>query len=132
VRADRPIVIETARYDAIALWPSNAAFVNTMTRPEETGIHVHAWVGAELRIDDTFSPVILDGEVIDENALRALAVQRSLAFGAPIVALACGACGSQLVSPAGSWIEPTTTHTCACGAVTKTRRKVFANPLADK
>jgi predicted RNA-binding Zn-ribbon protein involved in translation (DUF1610 family) len=132
-RVDRPLDLDTSDYTAVALWPSNTAFINTMTRPEESGIHVHAWVGARLDLDDTYAPVVLDGELIDEEVLRALVVQRSLAAGAPVVALACSSCGNQLLSPADGWVEPTTTHICAsCSATTKTRRKSFVNPLAEK
>jgi predicted RNA-binding Zn-ribbon protein involved in translation (DUF1610 family) len=134
VGVDRELALDRTKYSAIALWPSNSAILSTMTRPEETGIHVHAWdlTGRQV-IDETHSPVTLDGERIDEELLRALAVQRSLAHNTPIRAMPCSACGSDLLSPATGWIEPTTEHHCAgCGAVTKTRRRVFLNPLADK
>jgi hypothetical protein len=133
-RVDRPLELDSARYSAITFWPSNTAIVSTMTRPEEMGVHVHAWgPPGDLVIDETHSPVTLDGLPIDDDALRHLAVQRALADGAPIFSLPCVACGSSLTSPTTGWIEPVTHHTCgACGTVNTTRRRAFLNPLAEK
>jgi predicted RNA-binding Zn-ribbon protein involved in translation (DUF1610 family) len=131
---DRPLDLDRSHFRAIMIWPSNSAILSTMRRAEEVGIHVHAWdATGQLVLDETFSPVSLDGVAIEQDQLRALAVQRALAHGAPILAVPCNHCGASLVSPRDGWIEATTTHTCsACGDVSKTRRKVFLNPLADK
>lgn len=133
-RANRPLNLQSQDYSAVGLWPSNSAIVSTMTRPEEEGIHVHAWNGDdELVIDETYSPVTLDNVLIDEGHLRLLAIQRALAHGAPVVSKACAQCGEQLISSTKSWLEPVTTHICPeCGAVNKTRRKSFLNPLAER
>ncbi|HVF06390.1 MAG TPA: hypothetical protein VNA20_16225 [Frankiaceae bacterium] len=136
VRSSRTLDLVLDRYTAVELWPSNAAIVSTMTRPEEIGIHVHAWEGdtnREPTIDETYGTVSVSGVVIDEDALRILAVQRALADGKPIVSMACDHCTAPLTSPTAGWMEPTTTHTCAaCGGTTRTKRKVFINPLAEK
>lgn len=138
VRVDRPLEISSADYSGIAMWPSNRAVASTMTRPEDEGIHVHGWsTDGELEVDDTFAPVTLDGEVVDERALRLLAVQRELTRQEdkppPIVSLACVACGHSILSPTEGWVEASTRHTCdACGAENRTRRKSFLNPLTDK
>ncbi len=134
LRVTRPLDIDRLDFAGIAVWPSNAAIVSTMTRPEDLGIHVHAWSATgECVIDDTFSPVTIDGVPIDEDALRALCVQLSLAHGAPIISLNCHNCGQGLTSPHDGWIEPRTSHTCrSCGAVMRTPRRVFLNPLAEK
>lgn len=80
-----------------------------------------------------YSPVTLDGEEINETALRWLAVHRSLADGAPLISAACTACGHSILSPTDEWIEPKTRHVCdACGAENRTPRKTFLNPLAAK
>lgn len=132
--ANRPLDLDREAYGAIAIWPSNAAIVSTTLRPEEVGVHVHAWdrSGRQV-IDETYSPVSLDGEVLDEQALRVLAVQRALVHDEPIVKLPCGRCGTSLITSRDTWLEPSTSHACqACGAVTRTRRKVFVNPLAEK
>lgn len=133
VRAGRPLRLLSREYAAIALWPSNAALISTMSRPEESGVHVHAWDqhGRQV-LDDTYSPVHLDGDLIDEEALGWLSVQLSLAHRAPILTVACSGCGKSLISPRVGWVEPTTNHSCACGASTKTRQRVFLNPLATK
>lgn len=131
-QVDRPLKLVSDDYSGIAMWPSNPAIISTMTRPEDRGVHVHAWSNdGELVIDETHSPVTLDGEELDEYALRLLAVQRELADGAPIVRLPCEECDHPILSPTTGWMQPSTTHTCdACGAENRTRRKTFLNPLA--
>jgi hypothetical protein len=131
--AERPLAIVTSAYARIALWPSNAAIVSTMSRSEESGIHVHAWnADDEMVIDETHSPVVIDGQTIDEVQLRRLAVQRALAHGAPVISKDCNECGMSLCSPTEGWIEPVTVHSCSeCGKETRTRRRCFLNPLAD-
>jgi predicted RNA-binding Zn-ribbon protein involved in translation (DUF1610 family) len=133
-KVDRPLYLERSAYASIALWPSNTAIVTNSPRPEEVGIHVHAWDNEGRRVlDETHSPVYLDGQLIDEPTLRALAVQRALAHATPILNRACTSCGAALLSPATGWIEPGTSHACqACGAANRTRRRVFLNPLAEK
>lgn len=139
-RIDRPLEIVSSDYIGVAIWPSNRAIVTTMSRPEDKGLHVHAWSDADTReIDETYSPVILDGEVLDERLVRILAVQRFLAdhpasntHKIPVISLACIECGHS-ISPEPGNFEPLTTHTCdACGAENRTRRRSFLNPLADK
>lgn len=132
VRAQRALQLRTSDHQAIALWPTNAAIVSTMSRPEEEGIHVHAWdADGNQVIDETYSPVEIDGHPIDETQLRLLSVQRALAHGAPIVALNCTACQQPLTTPTDTWLEPTTTHSCgSCGQINRTRRRSFLNPLA--
>lgn len=135
-QVDRPLDILSVDFAGTAIWPSNSAIITTMSRPEDKGLHVHAWSNSgELEIDDTYAPVILDGEVLDQEVLRVLAVQRVLAASddAPIVSLACLQCGHSILSPTEGWIQPSTRHTCnSCGAENRTRRKSFLNPLAEK
>ena len=134
VRVNRALEIDPFAYSALSMWPTNPAIISTMARPEDVGIHVHAWSATNERIvDDTFSPVTIRDEPIDEDALRALCVQRALAHGTPILSLTCHGCGLALVSPSAGWMEPRTRHTCPrCGVVTTTRRRAFLNPLAEK
>lgn len=138
VHVDRPLELSSADYSGVAMWPSNRAIASTMTRAEDEGIHVHAWdAEGNLALDDTYSPVTLDGEVIDEGCLRLLAVQRELVRQEdkppPIVSLACSECGHSITSPTAGWVQASTQHTCdSCGAQNRTRRKSFLNPLAEK
>ena len=134
-RVSRPLDICSQDYSAIAVWPSNSAAITTMSRPEDEGLHVHAWDKAGNQVtNETYSPVTLDGRILDEENVRMLAVQRILAAKerAPIVSLACQNCGQPLLSPTEGWLRPTTRHVCACGAETRTRRKCYLNPLADE
>ena len=135
-RVQRELRRSSSEFAGIAIWPSNRAIINTMSRPEDGGLHVHAWSHeGELVVDETYSPVVLDGETLDEDLVRMLAVQRILAKsdGVPISALACTDCGHSIVSPTQGWLQPTTRHVCdACSAENRTRRRVFLNPLADK
>ena len=132
-QVSRPLNIVSSDHSGVAIWPSNRAIISTMSRPEDKGLHVHAWShDGALEIDETYSPVTLDGEILDEELVRALAVQRILADSgnASIVALVCTACGHSIVSPTEGWLRPTTRHVCgACGAENRTRRRVFLNPL---
>jgi hypothetical protein len=135
-RPDRPLHLDRTKFLGIALWPSNSAIVSNSPTAEDEGIHVHTWnFDGDPVHDETYWPVFLDGEQLDLDQLRALAVQRALVHETPIVALPCSGCGNSLLSPQHGWIEPVTSHVCStpgCGAVTKTRRRVFINPLADK
>ena len=133
-RVNRPLKISSQNYAGIAIWPSNGAIISTMSRPEDRGLHVHAWShSGELEVDETYWPVVLEGDRLDEDMVRMMAVQRALATGAPINSLACTDCGHSILSPSSGYIQPATRHTCdACGAENRTRRKSFLNPLADK
>lgn len=132
----RPLEISSTNYTGVALWPSNSAIISTMSRAEDKGIHVHAWdETGEPVLDDTYSPVTLEGEVIDEGLLRMLAVQRTLAQhdNAQIVSLTCTECGHSILSPTAGWLQPSTRHMCdACGTENRTRRKSYVNPLSGK
>ena len=135
-QVSRPLNITSSEYRGVAIWPSNSAIISMMSRPEDKGLHVHAWSHeGELVIDETYSPVVLDGETLDEDLIRVLTVQRILAASdnVPILALACTSCGHSIVSPTQGWLKPTTRHLCdACGTENRTRRRCFLNPLADK
>jgi predicted RNA-binding Zn-ribbon protein involved in translation (DUF1610 family) len=131
VRPDRPLSLSSGDYLGVSLFPSNLAIVSTSSRAEEVGIHVHAWdLRGEMVLDETYSSVDIDGVAVDEELMRILAVQRSLAHGAPIIAMACETCGADIVDGPDSYMEPTTHHVCgACGRDNRTRRRSFVNPL---
>jgi hypothetical protein len=134
VQVNRPLDLRSEDFGGIAIWPSNRSIVSNRSTAEDCGLHVHAWDhdGNEV-VNETFSPVTLDGDPLDEAAVRMLGVQRTLAHGRPIVALPCDGCGKSLTSPTEGWINPRTVHTCpGCGGKTRTRRRSFLNPLAEK
>ena len=135
-QVNRPLHVTSSDYRGVAIWPSNSAIISTMSRPEDKGLHVHAWSDeGELAIDETYSPVVLDGEILDEDLIRVLTVQRILAVSdkVPIIALACTSCGHSIISPTRDWLKPTTRHHCdACGSENRTRRRCFLNPLTEK
>jgi hypothetical protein len=134
VTAPRSLNLDECSFAALQLWPSNSAIISTMPRPLETGFHVHAWDNAMSQIiDDTYLPVIYHGQPLDALAVRMLSVQRAVDPKARIISLACKSCGQSLISPMTGWIEPSTTHACSnCNEHTRTKRKVFVNPLAPK
>lgn len=133
INIDRQISIRSADFSGIMIWPSNRAILSTMSRPEELGIHVHAWApDGSMQIDETYYPVILDGRELDLADLRFLAVQRALSKDELIKARLCVHCGAPLLSPQQGWVEPVTSHPCnVCGHITETPRKLLLNPLAD-
>lgn len=51
------------------IWASTPAVLWTANRPQEKGIHVHVNQGAKRVVDDTFSEVVLNGELLDRRVL---------------------------------------------------------------
>lgn len=133
VRPDRPLSLRSGEYGGISLFPSNMAIISTASRPEEIGIHVHAWdLDGEMVIDETYSSIEVDGAAVHEDLLRILAIQRSLAHGAPIIALQCETCGTDIVDGPDSYMDLSTHHICGtCGHDNRTRRRSFINPLVQ-
>lgn len=131
----RPLNLRTEEFAGVAVWPSNDAIVWSCDRPEEAGIHVHAWNEIdELVIDETYSSVTIDGRMLDEEQLRLLCAQRALAHKpADVVSKDCEHCGVALTTIASeTFLQPRTQHQCeACGGTTHTRRRVFCHPLAE-
>jgi len=57
----------------IQVWGSNPAFLWTQPKPEEEGIHVHAYNADDQEepvIDDTFAELVIDGVRLDPNMVR--------------------------------------------------------------
>ena len=86
-----------------------------------------------LKLDPALAIPFVRPEVASHMKRRAPGVQKALAHGAPVQSLPCAHCGQSMTSSTNGWIEPSTSHICSgCGEATKTRRKVFLNPLAEK
>lgn len=119
----------------IAIWGSNQALLWTTDRPEEAGVHVHAWSGSgELVLDDTFGSVSVDGLPFDPDQCRVLMVQQSLRFlRGRVVDLSCPSCGLPHFDRGPDALLPHSSHTClGCREVFFGRnrhRLVVANPL---
>jgi hypothetical protein len=60
------------------IWASTPAIVWTAARPQEFGIHVHAFRDSERIIDDTFGEVMLNGERLDRRKLIDAMLARSI------------------------------------------------------
>lgn len=102
----------------IRIWGSNRALVWTSTRPEESGIHVHA-LDADNRClaDGTYGHVIVDGVELDADAVRLAMAQRALPhLTGKIHALACPECATSHLDTAAMAFEPHDSHRCgSCG-----------------
>lgn len=61
--------LANCKYDAIKIWPSTPAIVWTLKRPEEVGIHVHAYHNGKKVLDDTFGSVRYEGKWLDRKEL---------------------------------------------------------------
>lgn len=120
----------------IQIWGSNPAIVWSSERPEEEGIHVHAFK-EESDIpdhDDTFSAVKIDGLRLDPVMVRTLMAQNSLPhLENRVVPLKCDVCGAMEFSAGGQAFAPVVGRTCSkCGGhlsgPTRLRRTI-GNPL---
>lgn len=120
----------------IQIWGSNPAFVWTGLRPEEEGIHVHAFRGddEEPEIDETYSQVAIDGVELDPMMVRVLMAQETLPYlKGRVLPLACKICGEAQFDKDELAFTPVSKHRCrrcGCEFVAPGRlRKTVANPL---
>lgn len=130
VQADHP--------GGIQVWASNPAILWTAARPEEEGIHVHAYGPDGTRtIDDTFARVTIDGVELPPQEVAYLMAQQTLSFlHGKIAALKCPSCGEETLETGNDAFWPHADHQCAgCGEVFQAsgrRRLVVSNPLVRK
>lgn len=120
----------------IQIWGSNPAFFRTFDRPEQHGIHVHAFENecAQPKIDDTFSRVVIDGEILEADVVRLLMLQRVFPpTRGRIISSNCPNCGAQNVSREVSAFTPKVKHVCeTCGTGFVPRglgQEVVSNPV---
>lgn len=80
LQPDRHITLNDPKFSGgVQLWGSNAAIVWTAPRIEESGIHVHAYDANGNRvIDNTYSFVEVNGEIIQCEMVQLLQVQLAL------------------------------------------------------
>ena len=120
----------------IQIWGSNPAIVWSSEKPEEEGIHVHAYKrGGDLPDrDDTFSAVEIDGVELNPIMVRTLMAQNSLPhLENRVVPLKCDRCGAAEFSAGEHAFTPIVRRTCSkCGGrlsgPTRLRRTI-GNPL---
>ena len=120
VESSHELVLQQSDFlGGIQIWGSNPAFFSTLSRPEQHGIHVHAFgkEDAEPRTDDTYSRVVIDGEILEADVVRLLMLQRVFpATRGRIVSSSCPKCGMRHVSRGVSSYTPEVMHTCdTCG-----------------
>lgn len=138
VLAPKNLKIKQSEYPGgIQIWGSNPAFLWTQRKPEEEGIHVHAFVTesqAEPTVDDTFAEVIIDGVRLDPVMVRVLMAQKVLPLLIDRVRSAnCPACGHPQFDTGEAAYTPSPIHNCSeCGCefgIPGRRRNTVANPL---
>ena len=122
----------------LQIWASNPALLWTAPKPEEEGIHVHAFDGVDPEpvVNDTFDKVTIDDVELNEGRLRFFMAQRSLAYlSQKIVVLSCPACGEAHCDVGEEALIPHKTHVCHhCDAPFETpgrRKKVVSNPFLE-
>ncbi len=124
--------------DGMQLWASNPAIVWLADRPEEAGIHVHAYDARNARaIDDTYGSVRIDGVFIPIDQTSYLMAQRtSSTLRSKVVSLACQSCGEEAFDQGVLAFQPRVSRRCgACGSEFQcpgSARLVVANPLVAK
>lgn len=103
----------------IQIWGSNPAIVWTSPKPEEGGLHFHAFLKQTEwpDVDETYGTVTLDGFGLDAEQVRHLMAQRALPFlNGRIASLSCPECTAPHLDSFAQAVAPHSTHHCAeCG-----------------
>ena len=119
----------------ISIWGTANAFLWTAPRPEEDGIHVHAYKENNLEptIDETFDSVVVDGISLNVEQVRIYMMQKTLPYlNNRIVALKCQICGNDFFDIGKDAFTPNNVHLCSkCNHVKRTRKKVVSNPIIN-
>jgi len=120
----------------IQIWGSNPAIIWSSKKPEQEGIHVHAYKrdGELPHHDETFSAVEVDGVRLDPVMVRTLMAQNSLPhLESRVVPLKCDCCGEMEFSAGEQAFTPVVGRTCSkCDGPLRgpTRlRRTIGNPL---
>ena len=137
--APREADIRQADYPGgLQIWGSNPAIVWTSSKAEETGIHLHGFVGhtEEMpELDDTFARVSIDGIALDAEQVRHYMAQSAMPhLEGRVQPLVCGACGADHFDTGELAYTPHIEHECrACGVTFTARtqiKKTIGNPFA--
>jgi transposase-like protein len=136
VRPERPLQINQTQYPGgLQIWASNPALVWTSIKPEEEGIHVHAFAAdGQIVLDETYSSVTIDDIELDEKHVKYFMAQSALVYlRNKITSLNCPKCNRAHFDQDDLAFEPHAEHGCDyCGERFKTsgrRRLVVSNPF---
>ncbi len=120
----------------IQIWASNPAIVWLADRPEESGIHVHAYGADGRRLeDDTFGSVAIDGIPLEIEEVAYLMAQRSMpSLLGKVTTVVCRNCKADIFDKGREAFEPRREHKCECGELTilEPRALFVSNPLIRK
>jgi hypothetical protein len=139
--ARRELDIRQSDYPGgIQIWGSNPSFFWTGSRPEEEGIHIHAFdENGQLvhDVDNTYSRVMIDGVELNSKFVRMYMAQSILPhLRGRIKSLYCSTCGREHVSENNFAFSPSEFHTCRnCATEFRSRgrtRKIISNPIVDQ
>ena len=136
VRARRTLAIDQREYPAgIQLWASNPALLWTAQKPEEEGIHAHLYGSqGDLREDDTFNAISIDGVALDERMIKQLMAQQAVETAVDkVVSLRCPECQGSHFDAGLNAFTPHSAHTCEhCGKLFRAgRHAVISNPIVE-
>jgi hypothetical protein len=137
VPAPETLDIKQSKYPGgIQVWGSNPAFLWTQHKPEEEGIHIHAFLEGqtEPKLDGTFREVTLDGIKLDPVMVRVLMAQNVMpSLKDRVRSMSCPNCGHAGFDVGEAAYSPSPIHTCSeCGGQFPSRgrlRNAVANPL---
>lgn len=138
VPAEKTLDIQQSEYPGgIQIWGSNPAFLWTQPKPEEEGIHVHAFRTdgqGEPTLDDTYREVTIDGIQLDPVMVRVLMAQNVMpSLEGRVRSMTCRNCGHSQFDASEAAYVPSPMHTCSeCGrqfATPGRMRNAVANPL---
>jgi hypothetical protein len=119
----------------LQIWASNPAVFWISERPEESGIHLHAYdSNGERVIDDTFGNVTIDGHPLHVEQVACLMAQSSVGYlDGRIVVASCQNCGAPAFDTGLKAFSPHANRSCAaCNGPVRAKgrfRKVVSNPL---
>ncbi len=77
IEVEKTINLDNDQYDAVQIWPSTPAIVWTLDRPQEVGIHIHAYKNGKRVVDDTFRKVCYEGQWLDRNSLLQVSLKKA-------------------------------------------------------
>jgi hypothetical protein len=75
---NRTVNLDTYPNCFYAVWASTPAVLWTGDRPQEFGIHVHVYDGANRIIDQTFGEVLLNGKALNRDELLKAMIGRTV------------------------------------------------------